>query len=313
MRRVSNIFILGALFGMLLIVLPQKLNAQEGPEIIISPASVDLDMDPGESRSFKLTVINTSNIDRTFEVKLRSFNDGGEVGEPVLDDTIITPLHDWLHLPSQGLQVAASSHAEYTLNLSLPLDARPGSYRTVILFRDTQVQTDINGSIISAEFGPLLFVEVNGKVIELADILSFKAKQFVNEGLPVGFIALVSNQGNVDITPRGTVNIRPLYSLNKEQRNYDFNPTLSKTLADSQRSYSSEWVDQANWQIGYYEAEIVLAYSDSNKVLTAKTNFWILPWRAMLAVLIFTIVVMFTFRQRWKSRSKSKRTTKTTK
>jgi len=308
MRRIPKFVIIALVVSLGFAAWPQKLYAEEGPKVVISPAEIDLDLDPGESTSFKLTVVNTSSIDRTFEVKLRSFDEGGKAGEPVLDDTIETPLHEWLQLPTSTIQVTSQSHIVYEVNLSIPLSARPGSYRTVLLFRDTEVHTDVNGSIISAEFGPFIFVKVNGKLVEQAEILNFQAKQVINESLPVAFTTLISNQGNVDIVPRGTINIRPLYSLNTQQRNFDFNPTLSRTLADSQRVYTSEWIDGANWQIGYYEAEIVFAYSDSNKVLTTKTNFWIIPWKVLIVILII-VTCGFTFSVH-RSRRKSNRTPK---
>ncbi len=66
---------------------------------------------------------------------------------------------------------------------------------------------------------------------------------------------------------------------------------------------SSEWSKEwHNFAFGRYTAELAVTYGSTNKLITAKTSFWVIPWMvtlAGLAVLVIALLLLKVLVQRY--------------
>ncbi len=292
-RIIAKISLIAVTIVMATMYFPVAVSATS-PAILITPTILNLSIDPGKSATASVKIINSSVTDREFHLKLRSFNTGNNDGQPVLDDSIITPLHDWFQPSVTTIDAPAKQQVTFTFTVNVPAAAKPGSYRTAILFSDdaSHIASNTSGPSISAEVGPLLFVRVNGNADEQIAISSFSAHQTINEDLPIQFDINLDNSGNVDLSPVGTINIVPQLAVDTAKYSINFNPNGGMVLAASTRKLASEWVNADGWHIGFYQAQVVMAYGQTNKVLTATSDFWVLPWKAVAIFAILTAVIM---------------------
>lgn len=158
--------------------------------------------------------------------------------------------------------------------------------------------------------------------------IGFTTDHYIYEFLPVNFSVRIANNGNVHETAFGNIYIDWLTGHKLDIGVLDVNKEGSIILPQTNRNFSSTWnegfprwepvldssgnqlmdkigkpVRHLTWdfskilwfRIGKYRAHLVLAYNDGVRdiPLEAETEFWVIPWRILLALLVLLLIIGF--------------------
>lgn len=148
--------------------------------------------------------------------------------------------------------------------------------------------------------------------------LAVKNDQWIFEWMPVEFTTDLENKGNTHAFPIGNIIV---YQGDKEVQKLSFNEAQSAILRESTRTYSTlmetgfifidsvkdsggapvkdasgnsqtqlafNWDKLSKQYFGPYKAKLLLVYDDDGqkKNIMAEKDFWILPWKLILAIIL---------------------------
>ncbi len=273
-------------------------NAAQGLQI--SPASIQLNAEPGKTYSLKLTVTNVTVSNLVYTTSVNDFTAKDETGAPKisLDGAPPTPtsIQSWVStIPSFSLQPREAK--DIIATITIPANAEPGGHYGVIRFSGQAPTLSGSGVGLSASAGTLILVRVAGNITEKLNLITFEASQNGNasnffEYGPIDFIARFQNTGNVHVQPVGQIEIRDLFgnkvdtlSVNSDQGN-----VLPSSIRRFQETLNKQWL------FGRYTADISIAYGTTGEAIVRTIDFWVIPYKLVLGGLLALGTLIFVFR-----------------
>jgi hypothetical protein len=295
-RYVLLLFIPFCLILSISIFAHQRLNAQQSLDqvsISVSPRSLDIAINPGESIENIFRVTNGSDETIKIEPSPKNFLPRGNEGAiELLEDSTPFSLADWISVsPGGPVSVPAKKTVDFIVTISVPNNADPGGHFGSVVFRTLPAQQDQDGggALISQEIAPVILVKVPGDVLEAASISSFKPlKSFISDETSSEFELIIKNDGNVHFRPTGQVTIkntigREVAKINIEGQN---------VIPGAERKMNVVW-DDFGLRMGRYTAEATVVYGSDNNILNAKTSIIILPLKKIIPLALVIIVIGF--------------------
>ena len=254
---------------------------------------------PGETRQVEIEVRNPSDCPITIETFARDFVIGTDGETPVgVDDEVSNKwsLANWLTMTPNTVVLKERGSATVLVNITVPEDAISGGRYAMILHRPVNGSGDAQatGAKVTAQVGTLLYVVVDGDLVENAEVTDFSFKNF-NEFGPVAYDVSVKNNSSLHIRPEMQITVRNMFGKEMTQIAIE----QKNIFPDSERTFSGVW--DVNWGFGRYTADLTGTYGNSQE-LSAQTSFWIIPVRVILAVLlvfILIIAVIITTRRKY--------------
>jgi len=137
--------------------------------------------------------------------------------------------------------------------------------------------------------GSLVLVKVPGQITEKAIIEEYKTDKKLYFKTPTNFVTRITNLGNVHVKPRGGIEIKGWFGAPKEK--IAVNDQGGNVLPNSTRKFENKW-EFSKFAFGYFSAKLDLVYGDSEKTLTDKVSFWIIPWWLIIVVTVLIIVTV---------------------
>ncbi|OGY48772.1 MAG: hypothetical protein A3D39_04895 [Candidatus Buchananbacteria bacterium RIFCSPHIGHO2_02_FULL_39_17] len=273
---------------------------------------LEIEVKPGESQTGFLKLYNETAADLILTSNLESFKAGDETGQPVFllpeqKDKFL----DWFtELPTEIL-LRPQQVILVPFRIQVPANATPGGYYAAIFWQTNSGQTkDGSGAGISGRIATLVFLKVAGELNESAQLVGFETipKNNYFFHFPLNFSVRVNNQGNIHLQPQGQIILSDWFS---RKIALDINQEKRFILPGSIRRFDVVWESGANknfWQnflaelylefknlpFGPYQAELSLNYGARHQTLTGSLNFWFIPWRLILAIVIL-IIFLVTF------------------
>jgi hypothetical protein len=302
-------------------------------DVTVSPIFFDLSGDPGTSITSKVRIRNNTNS--PIPLKLGVDKISGDLnGNVVLkqdknDDTL-----SWIKFDNSSIVVKPLEWAEVPFTINIPESAAYGYYWTITLSQDNTNPLAKSGVNLTGAAGVpiLLNVRKAGAKAE-AKILNFSANNFVSEYLPVDFTVKVENFGNVHVKPHGNIFITG--SGNKSLAVLDVNSTLGNIIPNSARVFNASWDDgflvkepvlqdgqvkfdkngkemeqiTINWnkltsfRFGKYTANLILVFDNGTRdvPLQSTINFWVIPYKVIIGLIIALLIIFFVTRRLIKS------------
>lgn len=267
----------------------------------VTPAIVDLQVNPGEVVQRTVTVINTEDVTRTFFFQSGSFTPSDEPGVPVLDPASTKQeVASWISVSPPVVEVAPLGQVEVTVTVAVPTDAPRGDhYGTVLLTPQTTAQAVAQTTL-------LLFVTVPGASQYGMDV-SAQLSSGLASALQNHLELRVQNAGNVYIKPEGEVRFDPLVGKTKI---LSANPSELRVLAQQTRSWTvfvgdlsqetgflarvkQEW---GNFALGPVQVHVELEAGGVRE--TAETSFFVFPWRTGMLLLLAGVLSWILFPKR---------------
>ena len=256
----------------------------------VAPAVIEISGNRGEQIENKFTLVNVSKLEETYYIDTLKFKADDESGVPKFipyaEDH--SGLQEWLAFPTKTIKVPAESYIEFPFPIAIPNDIKSGGYYAAITVSNNQPPSDVSSQSIQNKTAILLLLNVKGENIEQAALLDFFVSPKLNEKLAGTFTYRIQNQGNVYLTPKGTITFKNL--LGQTIASIDANPESSKVLSETTRKIESDFDKGLN--IGPITAELNLEYGEEQKKISATTTVWIIPWKILTAGLVSLSIIV---------------------
>lgn len=269
--------------------------------ISISPTIFEASANPGQLiNSDGIRVINPNSYELEVFVDVVNFEAQGESGQgkfiPVeASEDGGNTIAEWITIKNKSIVIPAEKTIQIPFSISVPEDAPPGGHFAAILIGTKSLPND-NGQMkveTSQVVTSLVFLRVAGDVVESGSIREFRSTQLISESPKVTFELRFENKGNVHIQPQGDIKIYNMWGQERGVIPVNRQMMFGNVLPMSVRKYSFTWSGQ--WSVadmGRYTAIATLGYGkDSRQFVTSQTNFWVIPWKILGAILL----VLFGF------------------
>ena len=298
-RKISYAF---AALGLFFIWVPFFAMAQGTLTLSVSPTLFKMSAAPGQNLSSSVKVINSNDFEITVYADVVNFAPQGESGLgkflPVTSlDAEGQTLAEWIKLERTEFVIPPERTVEVPFDISLPEDASPGSHSAAILIgtksiNGSEKQTKVETSQVVTT---LLFLRVDGDVVEDGSIREFRTTHSIYESPSATFELRFENKGNVHLQPQGDIKIYNMWGNERGVIPVNKQSLFGDVLRESIRKYVFTW--SGDWSLadmGRYTAVATLAYGeDGRKFASSETAFWVIPWK-ILSIIILILAAFIT-------------------
>jgi hypothetical protein len=265
---------------------------QTTPGLQVHPSNFDITLTPGSQTTETVYLVNRTKNPEPIKVELRNFTaQGVEGGVNLTTDDTTYSLAKWISVSPETAVIAPNQSQAFTFTITPPANAEPGGhYGSLVFATDPSQKVNGTGAVLSEEVASLILARIPGNVTEDASIVSFAPGQNFYEFGPVTFNMLVKNTGGVHIQPQGEVVVKGTFgdTYNVSLKPYNVLPGASRMIPVLLTN---------KLLIGRYTAQLVAAYGDKNKQLSASTEFYAFPVRYGVIVLVI-LFFLFLVRKR---------------
>ncbi|MCL2085640.1 hypothetical protein FWH09_01755 [Candidatus Saccharibacteria bacterium] len=253
-KIVSGVVVSGILVASLFggnVVLPigdwqvQDVYANEGENggntrgIELSPASLKLNLDPGEVYRGRFTITNRGANEHTFNVYASPYQVSGENYTPTFEGAESAPraqIARWISFERESYTLAVNEAVEVNFTISVPRDA-PGGGQYAAIFAAADVQAGTSSTVQSiGRVGMLLYATINGDINEQGEVVTHTISPLIFDR-NLSASATVKNLGNTDFAARQTLVVRSVFGGRQV-----FSQTRAfEILPDTTRLINMEW------------------------------------------------------------------------
>lgn len=291
----ASLFTFLLITGSVLAQSPPPTSSSPTAGLTLIPPSFELTANVGGSLNNIVKLQNNLSTPVKIAVDRRNFTAIGEQGAVGLtEEETSFSLASWISVSPSEVTIAPGATQEFKFSVNVPLNAEPGGHFGSLVFRTIPTENlSGSGAALATELGSLILLRIAGSATEEAAIASFEPEKNFFEYGPVNLITRVKNQGNVHVTPTGTITITNM--LGKKVAQF---PLESRhVLPGAIRRLESTW--DTNWGFGRYTATVVMVYGKDQIQRAAVTNFILLPYRVTAIVAtILLIIAYLLFRSR---------------
>ncbi len=313
MKKVSTILVTSAVtltVGLLFATQPAAaVNDGAGQALEIAPPVLTLTANPGDTINAQINLRDISTSPLIVTGAINDFSAQGEGGEPKIDVDQVEPspysIKPWMQ-PLQQLNMKPKEIQKLPVVIKVPKDAAPGGYWGVIRFTATPPGVEGTGVALSASLGSLIFVRVNGDARESMGIEQFYVSEpgkdtsaSLFESTPVDFVLRIKNNGTVHEQPISRITVKDAFG--REVAVVNMNLEARNVLPGSIRKYT-EPLDKGalgtTMLFGKYTAEITSTFGsgDKKQTVVSKVDFWVIPYRLILLVVLGLVLLFFVLR-----------------
>jgi hypothetical protein len=282
--------------------LPVIAQQGTGNGLQITPTRTEIQINPGEVKTFSITVKNVTQADVLAQVSLNDFESDGLTGEPKIIVNAGERTTSSLDRFLKGLEditLKAGESKVVNLTIDAPGDAPPGAYYGAIRFTaapaNTEEGVDDRQVTLTASVASLVLVEVSGDITEQIQLRSAKIERKVGDEFKAGSFFMsppshmaveVKNNGNSFSKPFGRVTIN---KGGKEVYSYEINAKdpRGNILPRSVRTFRDE-IQNVN-KIGRYTADVSVSHGSGGEILTQQVAFWYMPAWIIIVLLLLLI------------------------
>ncbi len=293
---VSSVLIAGT--TSLPLVSAQERGAEE--RITLSPAVSRPVLNAGERANGKLTVINDGTIGYTFLLYSRPFSVNGEDYNP--NYTTInerTEAHQWVQFSQTKVRLEPGSRIDVPYTVQTPSNARGGGHYAV-LFAETQPPDNQPTSVARKKrVGSLLYMRVNGDVIEKGEIESWTANTIQTKPPLVSTLKL-KNTGNIHYQ----ADLKATYTNIFGKKQFELNQQLL-IMPGTTRKVTVAW--EKTPYIGIFKAAGQVTYLGKTEQLASKYVV-LLPYSFMLGILaVVVLYILWVIMKKLKNKPKNRK------
>lgn len=293
--------------------------AQSDLSIGVAPVSKTLELKPGETYSDEIVFWNLSSVNETYKVFVSGFEQiENQPGTAVIltpEDDAQTPYSasKWVTVEKDTLVLTSNKNTKLKYTINVPQDVTDGEYTVeIFLISESNFQQAGTAAFASLASGTPIFIKVGDEFVENAELLKFVSDKKVYEKIRTIFISRVKNLGDTHIQPTGEIIVENIFK--QEVARIPFNKNKQSLLRNTIGDYQDYW-DQSSYlspnkaiAIGPMKATLLVTYRSFQPgfaVLSGQTNFWIIPWKLLIAILIVIILAIILSTNKKKARKKN--------
>jgi hypothetical protein len=289
------------IFAFLVLVLPVSASA-----LTISPAKIELAVDPGQTAIGEIEVFNEQQETKTFYTSFENFEPRGETGAPYFVGGG-SGLASWIE-STESFEIEPGEEIKIPYSITVPKDATAGGYFAGIFFGTQPPSSNGESEVsIGGKIGSLVLLRVNGAITEEGGVLDFNIEEGkVLTGTPVVFSHRFNNNGGDRVVPKGQLTIKNMFFLNTAT--LPVNASDGSVLPGSVRKYETIWQDQelpenpsffqvvkhqfSHFHLGVYQATLDISWGESSQTNVSKLWFFIFPWQLIVVSLVGLIALL---------------------
>lgn len=278
-----------------------KVHAQGEAGVRISPALVEEEIDPNQTKDYSVTITNLNPTEQKFYISVKNISDVTDEGVPIFSDfeeeSSGMELAQWVVLSATEITLPAGASQQVPFKLNVPQDAAPGSHFGSVIVSVDPPDLEGSGAAIGYRVANILSIRVSGDANESANIRQFSTNSFFYGSKNVDFSVRIENSGNVLVRPIGPVEIKNM--LGQKVDTFVFNESQGAVFPGKVREYNFNWTGEGTG-FGRYEAVISPVYggSGAKKTISSTVSFWILPLHIIgpaLGALALLLLITFVF------------------
>ncbi len=297
----KSFFLKAFLFILISFAAPKRIFAQASVSLSISPPLVEAMIKPGKSIVYAFEINNHSGIDLYLKPRIVAFGPLDSEGHLslFLDNPSLVPNYFSLTNADikleQTFRLAASSSQQLVLKVSIP-DNEPEKdrYFTFLIEQSPEGEfftPDQSKNLIKIGANLLLTISRSGLPQKQAVIAKFSAQPKILDSFgKANFEILIQNTGQAFLKPEGQIEIYHRLTK-KKMRTLTLRP--DNILVDSAREINCfpEPCQFSSFWPGVYQALLKFRVDGNEKVISAKTTFYILPIKIILLMIIAGLIV----------------------
>jgi hypothetical protein len=246
-------------------------------------------------------VVNPNVYPITVYLDSVNFLANDETGRPtfipvISNETKGETLAEWIVLSDGAIVIAAGQSAVIPFTVIVPSEAAPGGHYAAITIGTRPPElllTDTSQVTTSQVLTALVFLKVDGNIVESAAIREFRSDKSVVQSSKNSFVLRVQNSGNVHVQPQGEITIYNMWGAKRGTIPINQQTQYGIVLKDSIREYTFAWdSDSHPFDIGRYKAVVALAYGEETRqFINSATYFWVFPY----TIVAVATLVLFGF------------------
>lgn len=277
--------------------------------LTVSPPILEISADPGSIVEGEIKIFNESDRSQTFYTSFENFEPSENTGVPRFVGAE-TGLATWIS-STPSLTLTPQQELLVPYQISIPLDAEPGGYFAATFFGANAPESSGGTVSIGGRIGVLMLLRVNGDIPEAAGLFDYQTSSgnYLYTSTPIDFEYRFSNDGGDRVIPRGDIEIKDTFG--RVRATIDANLTEGNVLPDSARLFSASWGKEGallkgffaraqyqwnNFHLGFYSADLSLAWGSSNQIASDSLSFFVFPWQLLLLILLISIFIFFVIK-----------------
>jgi hypothetical protein len=263
-------------------------------DFVLEPAKVEVFLDPGETVSRAVSVINRTTDDVDYVIELEDFvgtGDGTSAVKFLGDDESPYSFRSGIRPEVRSFTLAPGERATVPVDIVVPEDAAPGGYYTSLIVsnKPSDAPSDSSGTKIVSRVAQLIFVRVNGDVVEEGLLRDFRLTPpgFFRSHGPYTFEVLYENQGSVHLAPYGLITVYNMFGQVVAQVPVDAYYAMPKSLRYRQVTWDKPAL------FGFYRAELELngGLRDEEQVESRSVSMVVVPWLPLTILIVAAALV----------------------
>lgn len=177
-----------------------------GENITASPTQISADLQPGATIKGASTIINDGDQAYSFKAYAAPYKVTGENYDQSFNKAAgATDASDWIHVDARIMHLEPHQSMSVPYTITVPTGTGGGGYYGTIFYETLPKQVAGSGVATTRRVGSVVYMRVDGEIIERGSIESFIVG-FFQAGAPVPVDLRLRNDGNVhysaDITQR---------------------------------------------------------------------------------------------------------------
>ena len=267
-------------FNLIFVVLfsfPCPSFAQEGSVVDIVPHIIDEKVKARDILEYELSFTNNSERKQVLYPLLNDLSeiDGRQenLSPGQLDKT--KSLVRWMKIKRGALELLPGETKTLSLEIDIDENVIPGKYHASIIFSPgTNIDIAHENALKKDSAQLLVNIDVEDVIVEKAQLTKYGADQNIFINFPINFSFNISNLGNRDIAPEGSIFI--YNRRDAEVAELKINENLELIKAGENEEYHVSWTpDKA---LGKFKAKIELEYGNVGlRDLNDTAYFWVMP------------------------------------
>lgn len=269
-------------------------------DFVVGPGRAELEIRPGQSVVFEISVANRISDDRRFELVVEDVAGSDDASRSVVflgEARGPYTVKDYISFPQNSFNLDLGERARIPVTITIPADAEPGGYYGGVLVSTVKDDGVDEGagtarSPIVARIGTLFFITVPGEVVKSGETkaLSLAQPSWWYEKGPIDMRILYENTGSVHLNPYGEIRITNLFG--EEVGFVELEPwfVLPKSLRTRDVSWDRELL------FGRYTATAFINRGYDDVIDEFTITFWVLPWKVVGGIFLSVFIVLFIIR-----------------
>lgn len=265
----------------------------------VSPVTLDLQMNPGDTITKEFEIFNESNNDKNFKVYASPFSETDR-GKDFATESNYTLLSKWISFSGLNIDnqinVSACDVRKITLHITVPENALAGGQYAAVFVESKNSDKDENKTQISpsSRIGILLYGHVHGDGAVVKDMAFSNEEISLDQGKVKAFCVGINN-GNIDGNVEGHLVIRTLFG----EKVYDRTSSITLLPGVSNRELSIVW--DGTPMLGIFTAEYTIT-TTSGATKTLSRFFILIPVPVIIILVALIVLIIYRIIRRRRRR-----------